>query len=256
MRIEIVEDEKNIALGIASILTEQCSVPCTVKIASDGKTGLELASSFAPHLVITDIRMLPMSGLDMIHQMQQENLCSRFIVLSGYDNFSYAQTAIRYHVIDYLLKPVDKQQLFALVEEVYKSLGKDLSQEERRLPDYEFFRLDITNEEYPTSLKRVLSYLSSNYMLDISQKSIGESLMLHPTYISNLINSYLKVSFSYLLDYIRLTQAAKLLIYEQDMPISEISYLTGYTNERRFYHAFKNRLECTPGDFRKQHHPQ
>lgn len=253
MRIEIVEDEKNIAQGIASILKEQSGIPCTIKIADNGEDGLELASSFQPHLVISDVRMMPMNGLDMIHKMQEEDLCKNFIILSGYDNFPYVQAALRYHCLDYLLKPVDKSELFTLVEKVYHSLSEELSLEKRSLPSLDFFSLDITNEKYPTSLKKALQYLQQNYMLDISQQSMAASLMLHPTYLSGLINKYLKVNFAYLLDFIRLTQAAKLLIYESDMSISEISYLTGYTNERRFYHAFQNRLSCTPGDFRCQY---
>lgn len=256
MRILIVEDENKIAQGISCILTEQSHIPCTVKIASDGKAGLELAASFAPHLTITDVRMFPMNGLDMIHLLQEQNLCRHFIVLSGYDNFPYVQTALRYKCIDYLLKPVDKQRLFYLVEELYHSLPEELSWKKRLLPDYPFFHLDISSQEYPTSLKKVLSYLQKNYMLDITQQSVGQDLMLHPTYISSLINKHLEINFSHLLDCIRLSKAAELLIYESDMSISEISYLTGYTNERRFYHAFQNRLSCTPGDFRRRHAPK
>lgn len=251
MRIQIVEDEKNIAQGISCIMTEQSQIPCTVKIASDGKAGLKLAASFAPHLTITDVRMFPMNGLDMIRLMQEQKLCKRFIVLSGYDNFPYVQAALRCRCIDYLLKPVDKRQLLSLVEEVYHSIAEELSLEKRSLPDCEFFQMDISLQDYPTSLQRVLQYLEQNYMLDITQQSAGENLMLHPTYISSLINKYLKVNFACLLDFIRLRKAAELLIYEPDMSISEISYLTGYTNERRFYLAFQNRLSCTPGDFRK-----
>lgn len=251
MKILIVEDEENIAKGIAAIIKSQSDMHCHIEFAVDGREALNFARISHPDLLITDIRMPMMNGLELIKILKDEKLCGHGIIISGYDNFSYAQTAVRYGLLDYLLKPVDKNRLLELVTHVYHELPQNYSKKlNRTLPDIPYFSLKFDIENYPTSLKKVINYIEKNYMKDLSLQSISDEFMFHANYISSLINKYTQHSFTYLLDYIRIRKAAELLLFEQDITISEISYLVGYNNERRLYHAFQKRLNRTPGDFR------
>jgi two-component system, response regulator YesN len=98
--------------------------------ASDGEKAVKLIKEQKPDVVITDIKMPKMDGLQLIKYCSEElNLDSKFIILSGYGDFKYAQQAVRYGVKDYLLKPIDEdeliEQLKNLVLELNSRLGRD-----------------------------------------------------------------------------------------------------------------------------------
>ncbi len=252
MRILIVEDEKNIAQGIAAILKKLCPFCCSVQIASDGKEACDFYSNANIDLIITDIRMKQMDGLDMIENFYELNKKIKFIIVSGYDNFSYAQRAIRYGVVEYLLKPVDKDALLAAVQKAYESLPEAYSRKmNRTLPEIPFFQFSLQQPSYPSSLKKIIDYLLRNYMTDVSLQTISEEFMMNPNYLSSIISKYTNNNFCFLLDNIRLQKAAEFLLYDPDLSISEVSYLVGYNHERRLYQAFQKRLNCTPGEFKQ-----
>lgn len=251
MKVLVIDDELNIAKGIRNILKGQISIPYNVVITDDSKKALTIVKTFKPDLVITDIVMPFVTGLNIIEQLRKDNLCEYFIILSGYDKFSYAQTALRCGAVDYLLKPVDKVRLLEQCEKVYHGLpGQYARLKSRTLPEHPYFSWNLHNHEYPASLQQAIAYVEKNYMKDISLELLSEELFLHPNYISSLINKHTGHSFTYLLDYIRIRKAAELLLYDNPISISEISYIVGYNNERRLYNAFQKRLNSTPRDFK------
>ncbi len=251
MKILIVEDELQIATGIECILMEQRHFTCHTQIVSNGLDAVNISRQFHPNLVITDIRMQMMNGLDMIKVMHDEHICTQFIIVSGYNRFEYAQTAIRYQILDYLLKPVDKERLLELAYQVYSTLPENYSKiEGHKLPDIPNLQLTLPIDSYPPPLKKIITYMQKNYMREISLQTISNEFMLHICYISTLINSHTDYSFTYLLNRIRIRKACELLLYEPDLSVNDISYLVGYNNVRRLYHAFQQQLNTTPGDFK------
>lgn len=253
MKILVVEDEKNIRDGIMSILKLNLTIPFKLKSCENGIQALSVSEIYYPDLIITDIVMPDLNGLELISRIKTRNLCRNFIILSGHDNFSYAQQAIRHGVIDYLLKPLDKEQLLLLVQKIYAAQLDAPADTAVPFIELPYFQWDPDTDNMPSSLQRIISYIQKNYMKDISLQTISEELFFHSSYISSLINKYTGHSFTYLLDYVRIRKAAQLLLGEPDMSIAEISDLVGYSNERRLYSAFQKRLETTPGDFRKMY---
>jgi two-component system response regulator YesN len=250
MKILIVEDEAQIAKGIECILKEQHYFPCLTRIVSNGIEAINISKQFNPALVITDIRMQMMNGLDMIKEMNAMNLRNQFIIISGYNRFEYAQTALRYQVLDYLLKPVDKDRLLELARQVYNSLPENYSRsEERTLPDIEALQFPFNMEFYPATLQKVIQYMQKNYMCNISLQTISDKFMLHVSYLSTLINNNTGYNFNFLLNNIRLRKACELLLYESDLSVDEISYLVGFNCSRRLYNCFRQQLDTTPRDF-------
>lgn len=255
MKILIVDDEINIANGIMNIIKNQTTIPYKVSVTDNGSQALEIGKTLKPDLLITDIVMPSISGLDLIEAFKENHLCQHYIVLSGHDKFDYAQSALRFGAMDYLLKPVDKYRLLSQCEKIYNSLPNIYAQKKHHiLPDISYFKWDLSDSQYPPSLKRIIAYIDKNYMNDISLNDLSQELFLHSSYISSLINKHCGNSFTYLLDYVRLGKVAELLLYEDNISISEISYLVGYNNERRLYHAFQKRLNCTPGDFKNTYY--
>ena len=253
MKILIAEDEKNIAKGIETIIQTKTEQKNQFYFAENGMEALELAYSSHPDLIITDIRMFKMTGLDFIEQLRKSGVNTKIIVISGYSNFDYARRACRMGVMDYLLKPIDKQRLLELVEQVWQELPQTYAAALTTLPKdivHDFFNLDLDNADYPDSLKRIINFIRRDYTQDLCLQALSEELLLHPNYISTLVNKHLHVSFNYILDYVRLEKVCEFLLFT-DMTITYMAHLVGYNNERRLYHAFKKKLGYSPGTFRK-----
>ncbi len=122
MRIVIVEDEVKIREGMGKLIGSQTE-HIVLGEASNGEEGLEMIQRFKPDLVITDIRMPKMDGLEMIKELYERKIPVHTIILSGYSEFEYAQKGIRYGVDDYLLKPLaaeDVQEMLAKIDERIK----------------------------------------------------------------------------------------------------------------------------------------
>lgn len=119
MRIVIVEDEKKVREGMAAMIASHTSHTVAAE-AANGNDGLEKIIKLRPDLVITDIRMPVLDGLEMIRELRKKNLTCHIIVLSGYSEFEYAKKAITYGVDEYLLKPLtssDIQHALCKIEE-------------------------------------------------------------------------------------------------------------------------------------------
>ena len=130
MRILIVEDEVKIRRGLAALIAKQTDNEI-VGEAKNGREGMELILRANPDLVITDVRMPEMDGLEMIEALQERGVNAHCVILSGYSEFEYAKKAIRYGVDDYLLKPLAPEDILGLLAKIQDKV----EQESRQLND-------------------------------------------------------------------------------------------------------------------------
>lgn len=124
MRIVIVEDEIKIREGIAKMIESQTQHVVQGK-AVNGEEGLEMILRFKPELVITDVRMPKMDGLEMVKALHERKIPLHVVILSGYSEFEYAQKAIRYDVDEYLLKPLDIDDIRNMLCKVEKKIQRE-----------------------------------------------------------------------------------------------------------------------------------
>lgn len=155
MNIVIVEDEPKIRDGLQTMIRKNTQHAVT-GAAENGKDGLKLIREQKPDLVITDIRMPVLSGLDMLAQVKAggQNVCS--IILSGYSDFHYAQDAIRIGVAEYLLKPVTWDDLKKSLKAVEQKMD-DARPEQFSLEQLFLMLLDAKPAEKPRILKKIAS---------------------------------------------------------------------------------------------------
>ena len=124
MRIVIVEDEVKIREGIAKMIETQTEHVVQGE-AVNGEEGLEMILRFKPDLVITDVRMPKMDGLEMVKTLYERKVPLHAVILSGYSEFEYAQKAIRYGVDEYLLKPLDIDDVRKMLGQVEKKIQRE-----------------------------------------------------------------------------------------------------------------------------------
>lgn len=112
-KVVIVEDEELVRRGIVTAVN-WASADCeVVGEAASGAEGIEVIRSSHPDIVVTDIRMPGMDGLEMIRRLREEGCEAKFILLTAYSDFSYAQKAVKLGAVDYLLKPFHDGELEA-----------------------------------------------------------------------------------------------------------------------------------------------
>lgn len=124
MRVLIVEDEIKIRMGISRLISMHTE-HTVVGEAKNGQEGLEMAEHFHPDLIISDIRMPVMDGLEMLQKITERGFRSHFVILSGYSEFDYAQQALRYGADDYLLKPLAPEDVTELLTKIQKKINKE-----------------------------------------------------------------------------------------------------------------------------------
>ena len=132
-KILLVEDESIVRKGIAlSIDWAEYGAEITDE-ASNGEEALKKCQSTQPDIVITDIRMPQMDGLEFVKKLREILPDTKVIILSGYEDFNYAKRAIALNVSDYLLKPVNEEELVSAV----KKLQKQIENEQERSQEWE-----------------------------------------------------------------------------------------------------------------------
>ncbi|WP_169083896.1 response regulator [Paenibacillus sp. PL91] len=123
-RILLVDDEAMSKRSLYKILTGANGSYRIVGEASDGAEALQIARREQPHLIITDISMPVMDGIELIQRLREDGLDMDIIILSGYGEFEYAQEALRHGVVDYILKPMKQEQVTLLVEKRFEHFKK------------------------------------------------------------------------------------------------------------------------------------
>lgn len=145
MRFVIVEDEIRIREGIRKLLQKLDTENSIVGEAENGQEGLELILKTRPDVIITDVRMPQMDGLQMLEHVYQQGLESKAIVISAYSEFSYAKTAIRLGVTEYLVKPSVMSDFSNAVERVKKEISKANQQKPEQIGTLEQMFRDLLN---------------------------------------------------------------------------------------------------------------
>lgn len=181
MRVVVVEDEIRIREGIQGLLEIMEQDYEFVGSAENGKIGLELIQKEQPDIVITDIRMPDMSGLEMLQEMLNQGMDAKAIVLSAYSEFEYARQAMRLGVTEYLLKPVSVDEFSKAMNAVKHQIEKEKSVQPQALGTleqivsavlYRQLRLDTDMEEY----------LLGKYGIHVGQEIVEVCIYLGTSY--------------------------------------------------------------------------
>ena len=118
IRVLVADDEEKVCQLICKLIHWEELEMKLVGTASNGIGSLQMIEAEHPDLVLTDIRMPGYDGMELLKRARIQNPDMEFIIISGYSHFEYAQTAIRYGVSDYILKPVNEEALNATLQKV------------------------------------------------------------------------------------------------------------------------------------------
>jgi len=193
------------------------------------------------NLVISDIRMPEISGLDLLEHIHESRLHTKVIFLSGYSQFDYAQKAIRFGALDYLLKPVDQRDMETAMTQAAKHL------QEHNPGKYDQPESQVS----PQNVVRVIqAYIADHLGEPLSLDELGRIVHLHPVYLSRLYKQETGENLSAHILGMRLERSARLL-ENSTLHVVDIARMVGYRKPQYFIKLFKERYGTTPYQYRR-----
>ena len=239
LRVLLVDDEIMIREGFKRLFDWEAHDCEVVGEAVDGMEALSQIDALCPDIVIMDINIPIMNGLKVISLSRVKHPEIAFVIVSGYDDFSYCREALRLQITDYILKPVNYEEFGTCIDNLKISL----------------FRQRISSAQEPEKLEErtitgITRYLQEHLTEELSLSVLAQEFHLNPQYISQIFKNEIGVNFLSYLTNIRMEKAKKLLI-STSLSIAEVAERSGYGDYRVFTKVFKKSEGLTPSQYRR-----
>lgn len=239
----IIDDEKPVQIAIQKLGNWNYYGIEPPHLAANGKDALQAMREFHPDIVFVDMNMPVMDGVSFLQAASGEFPDSQYIVVSGYDQFSYAQQALHYGACEYLLKPVEEEALNGAIEKAILRLDPDASFQESKKAS----QREISPDEAVSIIK---DYIDSNYCQNIKITMFSEKYFFSTEYLTRLFrNKYGFTIYEYVLK-LRMERAKELLA-DGDNKIIDIAERLGSADNHYFSKAFRTCFNITPSQYRK-----
>lgn len=249
MKIIVVDDEKAIVDGLKIIIKRHIPECEVIGEASNGIEGAKLILNRKPDIVITDVRMPQVDGLEMIKRLKDENCQAKMILLSGYADFEYARRGMYLGVRYYINKPVEEEELRDSVHELM-----DIIRKERALPQNNA-RANVSNAEIHRKkdvIEEIKEYLMEHYYKSIGLDELSAHFFINPYYLSQLFKQRTGDTYLNYLTQIRINKGKELLRVT-DLKVYEICEKVGYSDTQYFSKLFEKMTGLKPSEYRKLH---
>ncbi len=247
----IVDDEISIIDGLKAMINWSHFSIDEIYIATTFTQAIDIAVQFDPNIAIVDIKINDKWGYDLVNKLTQIGLGTKFIMMSGYDDFNYVRQSLIAGAKDYLLKPLNCSEIERIIKRI---IVDDLGGEIDNLPINQKKIDPILGIEYSKFSKltnRVLVIIKSEYDNNINLISVAELFKMNSRYIGQVFLSETNMKFSeYVLAYRMMM--ARSLIENSNAKISYIAKRVGYTNTNYFYLHFKSYYNLSPNELRDQ----
>ena len=252
-KLLIVDDEEKERNGIAG-LVRKYAYPFEIFQAKNGMEALGMIRESSFDVLLTDIKMPFMNGLELIKEIQKLGNWMIFIIYSAYADFEYAQSAVSLGVLRYLLKPItlsDFRKLFSEVEALCLNKSGSEKEELHEL----FFNLSHGASE-KSGQNRIVKMAKHLMMVNyadpnLSLSFLADKLNISSAYLSSLFKAETSRNVSAYIADLRISRA-KQILKQSSLKINEVGEAVGYLNESYFIKLFKNREGVSPVQFRLQ----
>ena len=250
MKILIADDEGYEREILAEIIDRAFSGQVQVRLVENGRQALDVATLWAADILLMDIEMPGLNGLEAAKQILAQRPESKILFITAYSLFTYAHEAVKLGAFDYILKPVDAADV---QQAVRRAINQVEAQRQLRgmAPAAQQLEAAPSTDKASQLMVKVKKYLQHNYMIcDISLDSVSEILNMNPSYFSVLFKRAFGVNFVDYLTDLRM-QAAKELLQDPMRSTSEVAGMVGYESANYFTRAFKRKVGMTPTDYRR-----
>ncbi len=241
----IVEDELLELEFLKSIVTEVLTSKDKLITCESGIQAIKLAKQHRPDIIVMDILIPEMDGLQALEEIRKFLPQASVLILSACSDFTYAQTAIRLRVQEYLLKPI-KPSVF---KQVFHKLLATIAP--RQLPDEkEIVEEEEINQVY--FIEKSLNYIQDNFKQKLPLQLVAAKVFMNPQYFSRIFKKEVGVTYIDYLNKLKIEYACKLL-ETTDYPAYRISSECGFSDPSYFNRVFVQQMKMTPKGYRRNH---
>ena len=245
LKVLVVEDEEMIRKGIV-LAVDWAALDCVVVgEASNGEEALAAVERYAPSLIITDLKMPKMDGIEMLRRLRESGNHAYVIILTAYDSFSYAQSALRLGAVDFLLKPFHDGELEQAVQVLRRRMeipanGQDLSTPP--IPG-------LKKGDKSKYVLQAMDYIGEHYHdPNITVGEIAQHLGLSEGHLSHTFKKETDYTLLNYLTRYRIHKAMELL-RDCRLKVYEVAEQVGYKDITYFSSTFKKLVGVTPSEY-------
>lgn len=224
--------------------------------ARDGSEALAILGQQSFDLVLTDIAMPEMDGLELANQIRETYPQTIVVILTGYDEFDFARKAVRYGVYDYLLKPLDDDELGQVLQRLSLQLAAQRGSQPRpsnqQLPAAPAGMDDAL--EPVTIVEKAIAYIHAHYQEPVSLSDIARNLNISASYLSDIFHKTTGDPYCKFITKVRMEKAAAMLRQNRQIKVYMIAEKTGYPSTKHFNAVFKKYYGMTPIEYQLASH--
>jgi len=253
-KIMIVDDEPSIVNALKKIILKKSDIYEVIAEAYSATEASEMVFSILPDIVITDIKMPGMSGLELVKLLAVNFPQIVVIVVSGYDDFKYVHDAFMYGVEEYILKPVVPDKLISLLtnleiklnnQALLKATKMSAGVEEKKITN-----IDNSKSITENMVNSIEKYVEAHIESDNSIFEICQIFSISQPYLSKYFRKYKSCTYNEFLINLKISKAKILLTERKDLLISTIAFMSGFSDQFYFSKVFKSIVGVTPSEHR------
>lgn len=235
----VADDESKIRLGVKLMIEDLGLAMKCIGEASDGQSLLEFLQVLKPDICFVDIRMPGITGIEAIRKGRTLSRDTKWVIMTGYAEFEYAKEAISLGVEEYLLKPIDEDELIDIYSKIISQLSNKIEINNVQIAERDDLREEMTY------------FVQRNYNKDISIQMLADHFNISVPYASRMFH---EKSGSKFIDYVtsvRMEQAIKIMETQPNLSVKRVSQMVGYSGARHFTKLFLKHTGQYPSMFKK-----
>lgn len=249
MKVLLIDDEKLAVDAMEYMIPwEQFGIHDIYK-AYSAKQAQQICQNNEIDIIFCDIEMPRVSGLDFVAELRKEGEDVVVIFLTSHAVFHYAQQAVHLEVQEYLLKPIDREEMCVALQKAVKKAEK---KRQERHTDKRIRELHGDIGQMERNVRIVQEYIAEHFQEPLTREQLSSLVWLNEDYLSRLFKKYTGLS---LMDYVtwERMERAKQMLRSSALSISEIALEVGYSNTAYFTKMFKKCTNgITPRQYRKE----
>jgi two-component system response regulator YesN len=239
-RLIIVEDDYQIRTGLSKYFPWADIGFQLVDCFENGKQALSFVDTNPVDVILSDIKMPVMTGLELAKELNSRNSKILIVFLSAYKDFDYAQQALNFGAKNYIVKSTKYDDLVA----VFHKLKNEL--DEKHVPESKAASPSIGIYDNK-KINKIRAYIEA-HSPDSTLQNVAGEVNMNPIYLSRFFKEKTGINFNNYVTEVKMKKAAELL--KQDYKLYQISEMVGYSNAKNFARAFKKYFKSSPQQFR------